>query len=52
MIMTVIAVMNNKIAIFSDLHLGVHQNSNFWIDVSLDWIEWFKQDVKSKGIKD
>jgi DNA repair exonuclease SbcCD nuclease subunit len=26
---------NNKILFFSDLHLGVHQNSNSWIDLSL-----------------
>jgi len=44
--------MNKKVAIFSDLHLGVHQNSSFWIDVSLEWIEWFKKDIQSKGIAD
>ena len=52
MIMMVTAVMNNKVAIFSDIHLGVHQNSSFWIEVSLDWVDWFKQDIQSKGITD
>ena len=42
--------MNNKIAIFSDLHLGVHQNSNFWLDQSVDWIKWFVDDLKKKEI--
>jgi DNA repair exonuclease SbcCD nuclease subunit len=44
--------MNNKVAIFSDLHIGVHQNSNFWIETSLEWAKWFASDLKSKGIKD
>lgn len=43
--------MNNKIAIFSDLHLGVHQNSNFWLDLSVEWVKWFKQDLEKKEIK-
>jgi len=51
-IRTVSAVMSKKVAIFSDLHLGVHQNSNFWIDVSLDWVNWFKDEISSKGIED
>lgn len=42
--------MSNKVAIFTDLHLGVHQNSSFWIDVSMDWMNWFKKDLQSKGI--
>lgn len=45
-------VMNNKVAIFSDLHLGVHQNSSFWLDISISWVKWFKDDIVSKGIKD
>lgn len=31
----------SKVAIFSDLHLGIHQNSDFWLDISHDWIKWF-----------
>ena len=50
--MTQVQAMNNKVAIFSDLHLGVHQNSSFWIDVALNWVKWFKQDLHNKGIKD
>lgn len=42
--------MTNKIAIFSDLHLGVHQNSNFWLDVSIEWVKWFKNELQSKNI--
>ena len=48
----IIQIMNNKVALFSDIHLGVHQNSSFWLDVSVDWVEWFKKDIQSKGITD
>ena len=44
--------MNSKVAIFSDIHLGVHQNSSFWIDISIDWLNWFKDDLNNKGITD
>jgi DNA repair exonuclease SbcCD nuclease subunit len=42
----------SKIAIFSDIHVGVHHNSKFWHDVSLDWAKWFIRDLKEKGIED
>jgi len=44
--------MNNKVAIFTDIHIGIHQNSSFWIDVSIEWINWFKKDLTDKGITD
>jgi len=44
-------VMNNKIAIFSDLHLGVHQNSTYWLDQSVNWVKWFVEDLQKKKIK-
>lgn len=44
--------MNNKVAIFTDIHIGIHQNSSFWIDVSVEWINWFKKDITDKGITD
>jgi DNA repair exonuclease SbcCD nuclease subunit len=43
-------MINNNIAIFSDLHLGVHQNSNFWFDISIDWVKWFVEDLKKRKI--
>jgi len=39
-----------KIAIFSDLHLGVHQNTDFWLNVSLKWAEWFRSKLRENGI--
>ena len=50
--MVVIRQMNNKVAIFSDIHLGVHQNSDFWLDVSGKWVDWFVNDLLNKGITD
>jgi DNA repair exonuclease SbcCD nuclease subunit len=41
-----------KYAIFSDLHLGVHQNSSSWHEIALEWVDWFVEDLKSKKIKD
>lgn len=41
-----------KYAVFSDLHLGVHQNSSSWHNIALEWADWFVKDLKSKGIKD
>lgn len=33
---------NNKVLFFSDLHLGVHQNSQMWHDICLNLAEWIK----------
>jgi DNA repair exonuclease SbcCD nuclease subunit len=43
---------NSQIAIFSDLHLGVHMNSQVWHDVSLNWAKWITEELKSKNIKE
>ena len=40
-----------KYAIFSDLHLGVHQNSSNWHNIALDWVDWFVRDLEDKKIK-
>lgn len=42
---------NNKCAIFTDLHLGVHQNSSTWHKIGLDWADWFISDLKERNIK-
>lgn len=41
-----------RVAVFSDLHIGVHNNSSQWHDIALEWAHWFVADVKSKGITD
>jgi DNA repair exonuclease SbcCD nuclease subunit len=41
----------NKFAIFSDLHLGVHQNSPLWHKIADEWSDWFIGELKKKEIK-
>lgn len=41
-----------KVAIFSDLHIGVHQNSRSWHAVAQKWAEWIIPELKAKKIKD
>jgi DNA repair exonuclease SbcCD nuclease subunit len=37
---------NNKVLFFSDLHLGVHQNSQTWHKICLDLAEWIDKVMK------
>ena len=41
-----------KIAIFSDLHLGKHNNSADWHRVATEWCDWYINELKGKKIKD
>lgn len=41
-----------KIAIFSDLHLGKHNNSAEWHKIAETWCDWFIEDLKARKIKD
>lgn len=42
--------MNNRIAFFTDLHLGVHQNSEKWLTIAHQWAKWFKGELESRNI--
>lgn len=42
----------SKIAIFSDLHIGVHQNSKHWHGVARSWAQWIIAELKRHDIKD
>lgn len=42
----------SKVAIFSDLHLGVHLDSTIWHQVALEWCDWFIAELKLQNIKD
>lgn len=42
----------SKFAIFTDLHLGIHQNSSTWHNIALQWADWFVGELKTKNIKD
>jgi DNA repair exonuclease SbcCD nuclease subunit len=43
--------MSDNYAIFSDLHLGVHQNGSNWHKIANDWSDWFVDDLKKRNIK-
>jgi len=45
-------IKKNKIAIFSDLHLGIYGNSTNWHQIALDWADWIVADLKKKKISD
>lgn len=40
----------NKIAVFADLHLGVHSNSPQWHDIARNWCKWFISSLKEQNI--
>lgn len=44
--------MGSKVAIFSDLHLGVRQDSATWHQIALDWADWFVEELDNIGIKE
>jgi DNA repair exonuclease SbcCD nuclease subunit len=50
--MTVTTAKKAKIAIISDLHLGVHSNSTFWHNIAIEWANWLKVDLNKRNIKD
>lgn len=41
----------HKVGFFTDLHLGQHQNSEKWHDVTYKWAKWYTAELKSKNIK-
>ena len=44
--------MKSKVAIFSDLHLGLYGNSEQWHNVALDWADWIVGELTKQKIKD
>lgn len=41
-----------RIAIFSDIHLGVHCDSPVWHKISKEWVYWFATKLKENNIQD
>jgi len=39
-----------KIAIYSDLHLGIHQNNSNWHKIADEWSDWFIDDLKKQNL--
>lgn len=44
--------MNNKIALFTDIHFGIHQNSKEWIKITFQWLQTFKKYCLDNNIKE
>lgn len=42
----------SKVAIFSDLHLGLYGNSEQWHKVALEWADWIVGELKTHKIED
>lgn len=43
---------NRKVCCVSDIHVGVHQNSGMWHEISLQWARWLCDQLKEKKITD
>jgi len=43
---------NKKICCLSDLHIGVHQNTSIWHNISIDFANWLVKQLDENGIKD
>jgi len=41
-----------RVCCISDIHIGVHQNSAMWHDITLNWAKWLRSELKAKGIQD
>ena len=41
-----------KVCCISDLHIGVHQNSTQWHDITRQWAQWLTRELKDKDIRD
>jgi DNA repair exonuclease SbcCD nuclease subunit len=42
----------SKICCISDIHIGIHQNSNQWHGITLKWAKWLRAELQQKGIRD
>lgn len=45
-------IKTNKIGLFTDLHIGLNQDSDFWHGVALNFGKWCSETFNSKGISD
>ena len=47
-----IKMSNDKIAIISDTHLGIHSDSDLWHEIIITYATWLRDDLIKKDIKD
>ena len=45
-------IKKSKVALFSDLHLGLYGNSESWHEIALNWVDWIVKELNKKKIKD
>ena len=45
-------IKSSNCAIFSDIHIGVHRDSDTWHRISLEWVKWFRDQLKARDIQD
>ncbi len=43
---------STNVCCISDVHLGVHQNSEVWHNVALKWARWLKEELNKKNVRD
>jgi len=41
-----------RVGLISDIHIGVHQNSNIWHTIVLQWAKWYTKELRKHKIKD
>lgn len=44
-------IVDNKIAIIGDIHIGVNKNSNKFFELTKEWLRWFISEVEEKKIR-
>lgn len=47
-----VKITRSRVALCSDIHLGLHQSNNTWHNICLGFAEWLKQELIDKDIKD
>ena len=48
----IMTVKDETVALVTDLHIGSHQNSKLWYDITLKFAQEFKERLKADNIKD
>lgn len=43
---------NNNVAVISDCHIGIHQDSQIWHEITLNYANWLYDILNKKNIKD
>ena len=47
-----IDITQSKVCCVSDIHVGVHQNSSMWHDITLQWGAWLRDELRSHDVHD